>query len=50
MDLQVGDSNYKIAFDDRMFLMNDGVIVNRAFMKKFGLKVGELTVFMQKQN
>lgn len=50
MDLQIGDSNYKIAFDDRMFLMNDGVIVNRAFMKKFGLKVGELTVFMQKQN
>jgi hypothetical protein len=50
MDLDVGESKYRVSFDDNLYLMNDGVIINRAFIKKFGLTVGELTVFMQKQN
>lgn len=49
MDLEVGDSTYRITFDDFMFLMNDGVLINRSYLKKFGLTVGELTIFMQKQ-
>ncbi len=50
MDLQVGDKTYRITFDDWMFLMNDGVLVNRSYLKKFGFTVGELTLFMQKQD
>ena len=49
MNLPVGDTTYRIRFDDRMWLMNDGVLINRSYMKKFGFTVGELTIFMQKQ-
>jgi hypothetical protein len=49
MDLPVGDTSYKITFDDWMFQMNDGILINRSYLKKFGLTVGELTLFMQKQ-
>ncbi len=49
MDLPVGDSVYRIKFDDWMFLMNDGVLINRSYLRKFGLTVSELTIFMQKQ-
>jgi len=49
MDLPVGDTTYRITFDDWMFLMNDGVLINRSYLKKFGLTVAELTLFMQKQ-
>lgn len=50
MDLAVGGRTYRITFDDWMFLMNDGVLINRSYLKKFGLTVGELTLFMQKQD
>jgi hypothetical protein len=49
MDLDVGDQTYRITFDDWMFLMNDGVLINRSYLKKFGITVAELTLFMQKQ-
>lgn len=49
MDLPVGDTTYRIRFDDWMWAMNDGVLINRSYLKKFGLTVGELTLFMQKQ-
>ena len=49
MDLPVGDTTYRLTFDDWMFLMNDGVLINRSYLKKFGITVAELTLFMQKQ-
>lgn len=49
MDLDVGDNTYRITFDDWMFLMNDGVLINRSYLKKFGITMAELTLFMQKQ-
>ena len=49
MDLDVGDDTFRITFDDWMFLMNDGVLINRSYLKKFGITVAELTLFMQKQ-
>jgi len=50
MDLPVGDKTFQVTFDDWMFLMNDGVLVNRSYIKKFGITVAELTLFMQKQD
>ena len=50
MDLPVGDTTYRIKFDDWMFLMNDGVLINRSYLKKFGITVAELTLVMQKQD
>jgi hypothetical protein len=49
MDLPVGNKTYKIDFDDWMFRMNDGVLINRSYLKKFGITMAELTLFMQKQ-
>jgi hypothetical protein len=49
MDLPVGDTTYRITFDDWMFQMKGDVLVNRSYLKKFGFTVAELTIFMQKQ-
>ena len=49
MDLAVSGKTYRVKFDDWMWLMNDDVVINRAYIKKFGLTVGQLTVFMQRQ-
>lgn len=48
MDVPVDDTTYRLKFDDWMWAMNDGVVINRSYMKKFGITVAELTVFMQK--
>lgn len=48
MDIPVDGKKYRIYFDDWMFLMNDGVLVNRSYLKKFGFTVAELTIFMKK--
>ena len=49
MDLPVDNTTYRIHFDDWMWIMNDGILINRSYLKKFGLTVAELTIFMQKQ-
>ena len=49
MEVPVGDTTYRLAFDDWMWLMNDGVVMNRSYLKKFGIPVAQLTIFMQKQ-
>lgn len=50
MDLPVGDKTYRVTFDDWMYAMNDGILINRSYIKKFGITMAELTLFMQKQN
>ena len=50
MDLTVDGKTYRMTFDDWMFLMNDGVLINRSYIKKFGITFAELTLFMQKQD
>lgn len=48
-DLAVGDKTYRLNFDDWMFLQPDGKrMINRAAVTKFGLRVGEVTVFFDK--
>lgn len=49
MYLEVGENTYLITFDDWMFQMKDGVLINRSYLKKFGFKVAELTIFMKKK-
>ncbi|MEQ9564767.1 MAG: DUF3833 domain-containing protein, partial [Pseudomonadales bacterium] len=45
----VGDRTYDLNFDDWMWLVEDELIINHATMKKFGFRVGELIVVIQKQ-
>ena len=49
MDVPVKDGSYRMHFDDWMWAMQDGVLINRSYMKKFGLTFAEITIFMQKQ-
>lgn len=46
--LEVGDSTWNVRFDDWMYLMEGGVLVNRAEVSKFGFRVGEVTLFFRK--
>jgi hypothetical protein len=50
MDVPVDGTTYRLTFDDWMWQMNDGVVINRSYLKKFGITVAELTLFMQKQD
>jgi len=48
--LVVDGSTWNLNFDDWMFLQPDHVLLNRATMSKFGLRVGEVTIaFMKDQ-
>lgn len=49
MDIDVDGKTYRIKLDDWMWQMNDGILINRSYLKKFGITVAELTLFMQKQ-
>jgi Protein of unknown function (DUF3833) len=49
MDLEVKGTTYRVTFDDWMFMMNDGILINRSYIKKFGITMAELTLFMQKE-
>jgi hypothetical protein len=44
----VKDREWKLHFNDWMFLHDDGVLVNRAEMSKFGIRVGEIVLFFSK--
>lgn len=49
MEIPVGDKRIEMTLDDWMWQMNDGVIINRISIRKFGVEVSELILFMQKQ-
>ncbi len=44
----IDDTTYDIAFDDWMFLLDERHMFNKATMRKFGISVGEVTLFFQK--
>lgn len=41
-------STWDLAFDDWMYRLDDAVVVNRAEVSKFGITVGEVTLFFRK--
>lgn len=47
--LPVGEKVYEVHFDDWMYLQQDGVLINRSVMKKFGFRLGEVTLFFQRR-
>jgi len=49
LKVPVGSTTYDINFDDWMFLGPNGMLINRAVMKKFGFRVGELVLTFEKQ-
>jgi len=44
LKLKVDDTTWQINFDDWMYLLSDEILLNKADMSKFGLKVGEVNI------
>ena len=49
MRLPVDKSVYDVQFDDWMYLVNDKVMLNKATMSKFGVRLGEVTLSFTKR-
>jgi hypothetical protein len=46
--LPVDGKVYEVQFDDWMYLMDERVMLNKAVMSKFGIKLGEVTLSFYK--
>ena len=44
IDLKVGDGSWRVTFDDWMLLQQGGVLINRAYVKKWGFTIGTVTL------
>lgn len=47
--LPVDGKEYEVQFDDWMYLMSERVMLNKATMRKFGVRLGEVTLSFQKR-
>lgn len=47
--LPVDGSLYEVEFDDWMFLIDEQVMLNKAVMSKFGIRLGEVTLAFRKK-
>lgn len=47
--LPVDGKEYEVQFDDWMFLIDDQVLLNRATMRKFGVRLGEVLLSFRKE-
>ena len=47
--LKIKDYNLKVSFDDWMFLQEKGILINRAELSKFGIKLGVVTITFLKE-
>jgi hypothetical protein len=47
--LPVDGKVYEVQFDDWMYLMDNRVMLNKAVMSKYGVKLGEVTLSFYKK-
>jgi hypothetical protein len=43
-----GDGTLDLTVDDRMYLIDEATLLNESALRKFGIKVGELTLVIRK--
>ena len=48
MDLPVPDGTLRVTFDDWMWLLTEDRLLNRAYMKRFGVDIGEVIITFEK--
>lgn len=49
IDLQTPDGPLRATFDDWMWLQSDGeTLINRAYMSKYGIDIGEVLIFFKR--
>ncbi|MFP0198288.1 MULTISPECIES: DUF3833 domain-containing protein [Pseudomonas] len=49
LNVPVDDSTYEMSMDDWMYLMDEDTLINRTRMSKFGVEVGQVTLFFRRQ-
>ncbi|MDX1821995.1 MAG: DUF3833 domain-containing protein [Paracoccaceae bacterium] len=49
IDLPVPDGTLRVTFDDWMWLLSEDRLLNRAYMKRFGVDIGEVIITFEKQ-
>lgn len=49
VDLKVGGSVWNVGFNDWMFLMQDDVLINRAYVTRYGIEIGQVTIAFNKK-
>ena len=49
IDLPVPDGTLRVSFDDWMWQLSETQVLNRAYMKKFGVDIGEVIILFEKQ-
>ena len=48
LNLPVDDTTYVVDFDDWMYLMDADTLINRSSMSKFGVELGQVTLFFRR--
>ena len=48
IDLPVPDGTMRVTFDDYMWLISEDRMLNKAYMSKFGVPLGEVTIMFEK--
>jgi hypothetical protein len=49
IDLPVPDGTLRVSFDDWMWRLDERRVLNRAYMSRFGVDIGEVIIFFEKQ-
>jgi hypothetical protein len=44
IDLEIGDSRLRVTFDDWIYQQDENVAINRAYVSKFGINIGSVTL------
>jgi hypothetical protein len=48
LDLKVDESIYRVTFDDWLYQIDEQVVINRSYIKKWGFNVGEVILVISK--
>lgn len=48
IDLAVGGRTLRVRFDDWLYLQPGGVLINRAYVSKWGIGIGQVTLFFRR--
>ena len=48
VDLKVDGSTWNVGFDDWMYLLEDDVLINRAYVTRYGVEIGQVTISFKK--
>lgn len=48
LDLLVDGSHWQVDLDDWMYLMDNDTLINRSSMRKFGVEIGQITLFFRR--